>query len=133
MENTLILLVEDHPDDEFLALRTLEKHQIRNVVVKHSGIEALDYLFSRGNDAVQQRTEIPKLIILDLRLPCIDGFEFLEAIRADEQTCDIPVVALSSSHYERDIKRCRELGVIAYLTKPLDMDEFLKATKKIIW
>lgn len=121
MNEKPILLVEDHPDDEFLTLNTLRKHHMTNVVVRHEGQEALDYVFARAAE-VGDAAGNPRLdfILLDLKLPKMDGFEFLEIIRADERTRTIPVIILSSSQQARDLDRSRSLGVSAYLNKPLD-------------
>lgn len=121
MNEKPILLVEDHPDDEFLTLNTLRKNRMTNVVVTHEGQEALEYVFARAAE-VGDTAGNPKLdfILLDLKLPKMDGFEFLEIIRADERTRTIPVIILSSSQQEKDVNRSRSLGVSAYLNKPLD-------------
>ncbi len=124
MNGKPILLVEDHPDDEFLTLHTLRKNHIENVIVTHEAKEALSYLFEPEETPP---CGIPRLIMLDLRLPKMDGFEFLEAVRADERTRNIPVVILSSSYQTKDVERCRDLGVVAYLNKPLDSKKLAKA------
>lgn len=121
MNEKPILLVEDHPDDAFLTLKALKKHQLTNVVVTREGQEALDYVFARSAE-LGAPVGNPKLdfILLDLKLPKMDGFEFLEIIRGDERTKGIPVVILSSSQQPRDLARGECLGVSAYLNKPLD-------------
>jgi CheY-like chemotaxis protein len=131
MKNAKILLVEDHPDDAFLTRHALKKNGIDGVTVMHDAGEALNYLFMARIDETSRESIRPRLIILDLRLPKMNGFEFLEAVRADERTCNIPVIVLSSSQYEGDMERCRELGAIAYLTKPLDINQFIHATKEL--
>lgn len=128
-----ILLVEDHPDDELLTLHTLKKHQLTDVVVRHEGHEALTYLFEDDEYHVECRDYLPKLILLDLRLPKMDGFEFLQKLRSDERTRHIPVVVLSSSQYWLDIERCKDLGVEAFIGKPLTaekMDVLLGVLRK---
>ncbi len=115
-----ILLVEDHPDDEFLTLHALRKHAITNVSVMREVKQAFDLLLAEGGGSGYR---FPDLIVLDLRLPKIDGFEFLETIRSDQRTRHIPVVILSSSRQDKDLERCRQLGVEAFITKPLDGDK----------
>lgn len=130
VNNKRILLVEDQPDDQFLTLRTLKKMNINNVAVASEGEEALQYLHE-GLDSATGDVALPSLIILDLRMPKIDGFEFLESLRSDRRTREIPVVVLSSSQQERDRSRCRQLGVKAYLVKPLEVDAFGRALQLI--
>ena len=120
MDQYYILLVEDHPDDEFLTLHALRKQAITNVSVMREVKQAFDLLLDEGKDEVSR---FPDLIVLDLRLPKIDGFEFLETIRSDQRTHHIPVVILSSSRQDKDLERCRRLGVEAFITKPLDADK----------
>ncbi|TWJ18803.1 response regulator [Geobacter argillaceus] len=122
MKQHHILLVEDHPDDEFLTLHAFRKHDITNVSVMREVKQAFDLLLGEGDG---QGARFPDLIILDLRLPKIDGFEFLETIRSDQRTQQIPVVILSSSRQEKDLERCQQLGVEAFITKPLDPDKIL--------
>ena len=121
MNKNPILLVEDHPDDECLTLNTLRKNRMTNVVVTREAQEALNYLFTRAAECGGSRGN-PWLdfILLDLKLPKMDGLEFLEIIRGDDRTKDIPVVILSSSQQAKDLDRSRSLGVSAYLNKPLD-------------
>jgi len=127
MNDKPILLVEDHPDDEFLTLHTLKKNHIENVVVTREAKEALNYLEMAESLGGCQGSFLPRLILLDLRLPKMDGFEFLEAVRSDERTRDIPVVILSSSQQPKDVDRCRNLGVKVYINKPLDAHKLTKA------
>jgi len=116
-----ILLVEDHPDDEFLTLNTLRKNRMTNVVVTREAQEALNYLFARAAEyGGTHGNPWLDFILLDLKLPKMDGLEFLEIIRGDDRTKDIPVVILSSSQQAKDLDRSRSLGVSAYLNKPLD-------------
>ena len=130
MPTRRILLVEDQPDDQFLTLRTLKKLNINNVAVANEGDEALRYLQKRLDSSTCE-TALPSLIILDLRMPKFDGFEFLESIRSDHRTREIPVVVLSSSRQERETARCRELGVKACLVKPLEPVEFGRALRSL--
>lgn len=130
MNTERILLVEDQPDDQFLTLRTLKKMNINNVAVANEGEEALQYLQKRLDSGAND-VHLPSLIILDLRMPKVDGFEFLESLRSNLRTREIPVVVLSSSHQEKDRFRCRQLGVKAYLVKPLEVDAFGRALQSI--
>ena len=129
MNTERILLVEDQPDDQFLTLRTLKKMNICNVAVTNEGEEALQYL-QDGLESQAQAT-LPSLIILDLRMPKVDGFEFLESLRSDLRTREIPVMVLSSSHQDKDMSRCRQLGVKAYLVKPLEVGAFGRALQSM--
>jgi CheY-like chemotaxis protein len=129
MERTPILLVEDQPDDQFLTIRTLKKLKMNNISIAHEGEEALNFL-RQGVDFEDDR-ELPGLIIVDLRMPKIDGFEFLEALRADNRMNHIPVFVLSSSPQVKDRHCCLELGVKAYLTKPLEATAFKHALQTI--
>ena len=121
-----ILLVEDNPNDAELTLRALKKHNLTNNLewVK-DGAEALDFLFMRGNYA-KRRNHTPKLVLLDLRLPKLDGLEVLKAIRTNPQTDMIPVVVMTSSTEERDIVSSYKLGANSYVSKPVEFNEFLK-------
>jgi len=124
MKSLKILLVEDNPDDEFLTLRILSKLNHTNVDVVHQGGEALDYLFGEGSHyPAAPVLNKPDLILLDMKMPLIDGMEFLETAHANLRTHAIPVIIISSSKQERDVNRCIELGVKAYLTKPVDTAE----------
>ncbi|HWZ44365.1 MAG TPA: response regulator [Candidatus Saccharimonadales bacterium] len=129
--HTTILLVEDNPDDEDLTLRALKKHNITNqVVVSHDGVEALDYLFGTGPHA-GQTPPIPALILLDLKLPRIDGLEVLRRIRANERTQILPVVILTSSKEEQDLISGYRSGANSYVRKPVDFHEFLEAVRHL--
>ena len=121
-----ILLVEDNPNDAELTLRALKKHNLTNNLewVK-DGAEALDFLFMRGNYATRTN-HTPKLVLLDLRLPKLDGLEVLKAIRTNPQTDTIPVVVMTSSTEERDIVSSYKLGANSYVSKPVEFNEFLK-------
>jgi len=127
-----ILLVEDNPDDEALTLRALRHHKIGDdVVVAHDGVEALDFLFSRGEFAQDSLTNMPDVVLLDLNLPRVNGHEVLQAMRADERTRNLPVVVLTSSNEEQDIKRSYQSGANSYIRKPVDFREFTNAVEKI--
>lgn len=132
METKLILLVEDNPDDELLMLRALKKNRINNrVVVARDGVEALDYLFSTGEYAGDKAGELPHLILLDLKLPKINGHEVLKRLRADERTKYTPVVVLTSSTEERDIISSYDLGANGFVQKPVDFNEFVEAAHQL--
>ena len=132
IKNTKILLVEDNPDDEALTLRALRHHNIANdVVVARDGVEALDYLFSRGEYADKNEDELPQVVLLDLKLPKIDGLEVLKAMRADERTKTLPVVVLTSSNEERDIIDSYNLGANSYVRKPVDFVQFMAAVEQL--
>ena len=132
MENKVILLVEDNPRDEALTLRALKKSNILNeVVVARDGVEALDYLFGRGAYSESASRPLPQLVLLDLKLPKIDGIDVLRRIRAGERTRTIPVVVLTSSQEERDIVECYELGANSYVVKPVDFDRFYRTVSDI--
>jgi two-component system response regulator len=127
-----ILLVEDNPDDEALTLRALKKNRIANdVVVCRDGAEALDYLFSRGAFAGRDGTDLPQVILLDLKLPKVDGLEVLRQIRADGRTSMVPVVILTSSREDEDIARSYQLGANSYVRKPVDFVEFSEAARQL--
>ena len=133
MKDKIILLVEDNPNDEELTLRALKKSQILNrVIVVRDGVEALDYLFSRGAHANRPSSEIPQVILLDLKLPKIDGLEVLRAIRADDRTKLLPVVVLTSSLEDQDLINSYGLGANSYVRKPVDFEEFTRAVKQVV-
>ncbi len=128
MDNGIILLVEDNPDDEALTLRAFKKNKILNeVVVAHDGAEALDYLFGESSYASRDTSVMPELILLDLKLPKVDGLEVLERIRADERTKLLPVVILTSSKEEQDLIEGYSLGANSYIRKPVDFRQFSEA------
>ena len=132
MYSKTILLVEDNPDDEILTLRALEKNNIRNeVVVVRDGAEALDYLFVRGTYASRADHAPPVVILLDLKLPKVDGFEVLAMIRADERTRLIPVVILTTSNEDRDRFRGYSLGANSFVRKPVEFDRFIEAVRQL--
>jgi len=130
MDEKIILLVEDNADDEALTLRALKKNNIKNdVVVAHDGVEALDYLFGTGPFA--GRRGMPQLVLLDLKLPRIDGLEVLRRLRADPRTHLLPVVILTSSKEERDLVNGYSLGANSYVRKPVDFGEFTEAIRQL--
>ena len=127
-----ILLVEDNPNDLELALRALKKHNLsNNVIVARDGAEALDFIFGTGSYAHRQIEKIPKLVLLDLKLPKVDGLEVLRRIKADERTKTIPVVVLTSSQEERDVVDSYRLGVNSYIVKPVDFDQFIDCVSEL--
>jgi len=127
-----ILLVEDNPSDVEMTLRALKKHNLANKVhVVKDGAEALDYIFATGIFAERNIDDHPKVILLDLKLPKVDGMEVLRRIRADERTKCIPVVVLTSSQEERDIVESYKLGVNSYIVKPVDFDKFLSTVQEL--
>ena len=130
--DNVILLVEDNPRDEELTLRALKKSNVLNpVVVARDGVAALDYLFGRGAYAGRDLTSMPQLVLLDLKLPKLDGLEVLEALRTDERTRLLPVVALTSSVEEQDRIRSYRLGVNSYVRKPVDFVQFMEAVRQL--
>ncbi len=132
MNKKIILLIEDNPDDEVLTLRAFKKNNIINeVVVARDGAEALDYLFCEGNYAERDTSLTPEIILLDLKLPKIDGLEVLKRIRADDRTKLIPVVILTSSREEQDIINGYGLGANSYIRKPVDFAQFTEAIRQL--
>jgi CheY-like chemotaxis protein len=128
----MILLVEDNPDDEALTLRALKKNNIMNeVVVAHDGVEALDYLFGKGVYVDRDMSVMPNLILLDLKLPKMDGLEVLRHLRADERTKILPVVILTSSKEEQDLINGYSLGANSYVRKPVDFSQFSEAVRQL--
>ena len=120
-----ILLVEDNPDDAELTLRALGKHNLANRVhVVKDGVEALEFVFATGAYAQRTIEDYPKMILLDLKLPKVDGLEVLRRIRSDERTKPIPVVVLTSSQEEKDIVESYRIGVNSYIVKPVDFEKF---------
>jgi two-component system response regulator len=132
IERSVILLVEDNPDDEALTLRAFSKNNIRNpVVVARNGAEALDYLFAKGAYAGRDVADLPQVVLLDLKLPKVEGLEVLRQIRADERTELLPVVILTSSREEQDLVEGYRLGANSYVRKPVDFDEFVEAARQL--
>ena len=132
LDNKSILLVEDNPDDELLALRALKKNNIQSkVVVVRDGLEAVNYLFAKGEYAERDINDTPEVILLDLKLPKLDGIEVLKNIRDNPITCMIPVVMLTSSNEDKDIMNAYKVGVNSFICKPVDFERFLDATKQI--
>lgn len=128
----IILLVEDNPDDEALTLRALKKNNIRNeVVVARDGAEALDFLFATGAYADRDINIMPQVILLDLKLPRVDGLEVLRRLRADDRTKCLPVVILTSSSEEVDIIKSYHLGANSYVRKPVDFEQFMEAVRHL--
>lgn len=126
-----ILLVEDNPNDAELTLDALREHNLANHIhVARDGVEALDFLFRNGPHK-DRGGENPKLVLLDLKLPRVNGLEVLERLRADPQTKKIPVVVLTSSREERDIVESYNLGVNSYIVKPVDFEQFTSAVRQI--
>ncbi len=127
-----ILLVEDNPNDVELTLRALKKHNLaNNVFVIKDGEEALDYIFATGQYKERSIEDHPKVILLDLKLPKVDGFEVLRQIKADERTKMIPVVVLTSSTEEKDIINSYKLGVNSYITKPVEFNKFVDCVSEL--
>jgi CheY-like chemotaxis protein len=123
-----ILLVEDNANDEYLTLRALKKYNVANdVVVAHDGVEALDYLFCTGPHANRDVRDLPVVVLLDLKLPKVDGLEVLRRVRNDERTRLLPVVILTSSNEERDVINGYKLGTNSYIQKPVDFAAFMDA------
>ncbi len=132
MNNKQILLVEDNPDDVALTMRALKKNNIANeVVVAKDGVEALDYLFGTGAYAGRDASKIPAVVLLDLKLPRIDGLDVLERLRKDERTKLTPVVILTSSKEEQDLIRGYRLGANSYIRKPVDFIQFSEAVRQL--
>ena len=133
IENSIeILLVEDNPNDVELTLHALKKNNLTNCIhVVRDGAEALDYLFGSGTYAGRDMNYRPKVILLDLKLPKVDGMEVLRQIKADARTRSIPVVVLTSSREERDIVESYRLGVNSYITKPVDFEQFTEAVRQL--
>jgi len=127
-----ILLVEDNPNDVELELRVFKKHNmLSKVFVVKDGVEALDYLFRTGPYGDEQNYAPPQVILLDLKLPKINGLEVVQRIRADERTKTMPVVVLSSSNKENDIVDSYQLGVNHYITKPIEFDELVRVLDEL--
>lgn len=132
MSPKLIMLVEDNPDDEALTLRALKKNNISNeIVVAHDGVEALDFLFCTGTHAGRDPDIMPQVILLDLKLPKIDGLEVLRQLRENQITQLLPVVILTSSKEEQDLINGYSLGANSYIRKPVDFAQFTEAIRQL--
>lgn len=132
MDKKIILLVEDNPDDEALTLRALKKNNILNeVVVARDGVEALNYLFGSGMYTGRDISVMPQFILLDLKLPKVDGLEVLRRLRADNRTKLLPVVILTSSNEEQDLINGYDLGANSYIRKPVDFTQFMEAVRQL--
>jgi CheY-like chemotaxis protein len=130
--NKVILLVEDNPDDEALAIRALKRHHIGNeIIIAHDGVEALDYLFGTGIYAGRDIAMKPTVILLDLKLPRVDGLEVLQRLRADERTRLLPVVVLTTSSEEQDMLDSYSYGCNSYIRKPVDFIQFSEAIRQL--
>jgi CheY-like chemotaxis protein len=131
-QSKVVLLVEDNPDDVELTLRAFKKYNIMNkVVVASDGAEALDYLFCTGRYASRDTNNLPEIVLLDLKLPKVDGLEVLQRLRADERTKHLPVVILTSSNEERDLINGYKLGVNSYVQKPVEFTQFSEAVGRL--
>lgn len=127
-----ILLVEDNPHDAELALRALQKHRLANSVIHVTdGEQALDFLYARGAYADRNKNHRPKVVLLDLKLPKVDGIDVLRAVKADPDLKVIPVVVLTSSREDRDIVESYRLGVNSYIVKPVDFEQFVVAVRDL--
>lgn len=132
MTQRTILLVEDDPADEMLTLRALRKSKILNPVeVVRDGVEAIEWIFCEGRYQNRKITETPAVVLLDLKLPLVDGLEVLQRIRNDERTRRIPTVILTSSSEEQDMIRGYDLGVNSYIRKPVDFGKFIQAVGQV--
>jgi two-component system response regulator len=132
VENKIILLVEDNPDDEALTLRALRKNNLRNdIVVARDGIQALEFLFCEGSHAARDPNVMPQVILLDLKLPKLDGLEVLSRIRANPRTRPLPVVILTSSIEDQDRLASYDLGANSYVRKPVDFTQFSEAARQL--
>lgn len=127
-----ILLVEDNPDDVDLTLRALRKNNIANdVIVVRDGVEALDYLFAAGQYAGRDPAALPQVVLLDLKLPRLDGLQVLEQVRANPKTRLLPIVILTSSTEQRDLLTGYTLGANSYIRKPVDFEQFVDAVHQL--
>ena len=132
MSEKTILLVEDNPDDVTLTLRALKKNNLLNeVVVAKDGVQALDFLFCEGEFSNRSAEVLPELVLLDLKLPKVDGLEVLKRIRSEDATKLLPVVILTSSNEQSDITSGYELGVNSYIRKPVDFEHFIEAVRQL--
>jgi len=128
---TRVLLVEDDPNDLELALHAFERGRFTNVVVARDGVEALEYVFREGRHADRDPEDGPRVVLLDVKLPLVDGIEVLRRLKADPDTHRIPVVMLTSSAEDRDLQACYELGANSYIVKPVEIERFFTAIQEI--
>ena len=127
-----ILIVEDNPHDAELALRALKKNDLANsILIAQDGAEALDFFFCRGKFAKRSFTNPPKVVLLDLKLPKVSGLEVLKIVKKDIRTSHIPIVVVTSSKQEPDMKEAYALGVNSYVVKPVDFDQFVNAMSSL--
>jgi two-component system response regulator len=127
-----ILLIEDNADDEALTIRAFRKNNIRNeIIVARDGAEALDYLFGKSAHEGRDMSQMPQVVLLDLKLPKVDGLEVLRRIRDDQRTAFLPVVILTSSKEQQDIITGYRLGCNSYVRKPVDFDQFIEAARQL--
>ncbi len=132
MKTKIILLVEDNPDDVQLTLRALKKNNIMNeIIVAQDGVEALEYLFGTGKFSGRDMSVMPQMILLDLKMPRMDGLEVLLRIRADERTKLLPVVVLTTSNEDKDRIESYKLGANSYVRKPVDFNQFAEAVNQL--
>ncbi|OAI40020.1 two-component system response regulator [bacterium SCGC AG-212-C10] len=127
-----ILIVEDNPNDLELTLRAFKRHNVANsVVVVRDGAEALEFLFCTGRYVERSISDVPKVVLLDLKLPLIDGLEVLRRVKADERTQAIPIVVLTSSKEDRDLAECYRMGVNSYIVKPVNFEQFTESVRQL--
>jgi two-component system, response regulator len=127
-----ILLVEDNPDDAEMTIRALKKNHLANTIVHlKDGAEALEFIFAEGKYASRAVENMPKAILLDLKMPKVNGIEVLQKIKTDERTRTVPVIVLTSSKEDPDIKECYRLGVNSYVVKPVQFEKFIKAVTEL--
>lgn len=132
MKNKIVLLVEDNPDDEALTVRALRKNHLSNeITVARDGQEALDFMFGQGAYADRDTSILPQVILLDLKLPKVDGLQVLEQLRANPKTRHVPIVILTSSSQEQDMIRGYDLGANSFVRKPVDFEQFLEAARQL--
>ncbi|MBX3061583.1 MAG: response regulator [Anaerolineae bacterium] len=132
MASNIILLIEDNPDDEALTLRAFKKSNLTNeVIIARDGVQALDYLFGTGDYTGRDTSVVPSLILLDLKLPKVDGLQVLERIRSDARTRLVPVLILTSSKEQEDLIRGYSLGANSYVRKPVDFNQFLHGIQQL--